>query len=172
AARPRQRAQPLAPQGHRPVGFVPGPPRSGEGARRWESLAAAAERHGISARRIGPFPPTMAGGAAAADAALGTGATAAVAHNDLLAIGVLRRCAERNVSVPGELSDVGYDDILGADFCSPPLTTLAGKYEESGRTAVDMLLAMRDRDGTRPPRRRVVLPSHLAIRRSTGPAPR
>ncbi|TDC78600.1 LacI family DNA-binding transcriptional regulator [Actinomadura sp. 7K507] len=167
----RQIVEHLASLGHRSIVFLGGPPRSWLGARRWDSLAAAAGQHGISARRIGPFPPTMAGGAAAADAALGTGATAAVAHNDLLAIGVLRRCAERGVSVPGDLSVVGYDDIFGADFCSPPLTTLAGQFEESGRTAVDMLLAMRDRHGVRPPRDRVILPSHLAIRRSTGPAP-
>ncbi|WP_368077481.1 substrate-binding domain-containing protein [Actinomadura sp. WMMB 499] len=83
----------------------------------------------------------------------------------------MRRCAERGVAVPGDLSVVGYDDIFGADFCSPPLTTLAGQFEESGRTAVDMLLAMRDRHGARPARDRVVLPSHLAIRRSTGPLP-
>ncbi|WP_243716644.1 LacI family DNA-binding transcriptional regulator [Actinomadura sp. KC345] len=167
----RQIVEHLASLGHRSIVFLGGPPRSWLGARRWESLAPAAGRHGIAARRIGPFPPTMAGGAAAADAALGTGATAAVAHNDLLAIGVLRRCAERGVSVPGDLSVVGYDDIFGADFCSPPLTTLAGQFEESGRTAVDMLLAMRDRHGVRPPRDRVILPSHLAIRHSTGPAP-
>ncbi|MFG2086886.1 LacI family DNA-binding transcriptional regulator [Spirillospora sp. NPDC048824] len=168
----RQIVEHLASLGHRSIVFLGGPPRSWLGARRWESLAVAAGRHGISARRIGPFPPTVAGGAAAADAALGTGATAAVAHNDLLAIGVLRRCAERGVAVPEDISVVGYDDIFGADFCSPPLTTLAGQFEESGRTAVDMLLAMRDRDGVRPARDQVVLPSHLAIRRSTGPTPR
>ncbi|RAY12731.1 LacI family transcriptional regulator [Actinomadura craniellae] len=168
----RQIVEHLASLGHRSIVFLAGPPRSWLGARRWESLTAAAGRHGVSAQRIGPFPPTLAGGGAAADAALGTGATAAVAHNDLLAIGVLRRCAERGVAVPEDLSVVGYDDIFGADFCSPPLTTLAGQFQESGRTAVDMLLAMRDRHGARPARNQVVLPSHLAIRRSTGPAPR
>ena len=167
----RQIVEHLASLGHRSIVFLGGPPRSWLGVRRWESLVAAAGGHDIAVQRIGPFPPTMTGGAAAADAALGTGATAAVAHNDLLAIGVLRRCAERGVSVPGDLSVVGYDDIFGADFCSPPLTTLAGQFGESGRTAVDMLLAMRDRHGVRPPRDRVVLPSHLAIRQSSGPAP-
>jgi DNA-binding LacI/PurR family transcriptional regulator len=45
--------------------------------------------------RLGPFAPTLDGGPAAADAGLASGATALVAYNDLLAIGVLRRLEER-----------------------------------------------------------------------------
>ncbi|QBI53619.1 substrate-binding domain-containing protein [Streptomonospora litoralis] len=94
-----------------------------------------------------------------------------VAHNDLLAIGILRRLAERGVRVPDELSVAGYDDILGADFCVPALTTLSGPQEEAGRAAVEILLTRGSaaEDGAGP--RRVVLPSHLVIRDSTGPAP-
>src|SRR5699024_11286722 len=61
------------------------------------------------------------------DAALVSGATAFVAHNDLLAMGVLRRLAERGVAVPDQVSVVGYDDIFGADLCVPALTTLSGQ---------------------------------------------
>ncbi len=52
----------------------------------------------------------------------------------------------------GQLSVVGFDDIFGADFCHPPLTT------------VDLLL------GTRTDVR-VVLPTDLMVRDSTGPRP-
>ena len=60
--------------------------------------------------RLGPFTPTIAGGAA--DAALVSKATAVIAFNDLLALGVIRRLAERDVDVPGRIIVVGYDDIL------------------------------------------------------------
>jgi LacI family transcriptional regulator len=110
-------------------------------------------------------------GGAAADAGLGHGATALIAHNDLLAIGVLRRLAERGVAVPADISVVGYDDIFGADFCSPPLTTLAGPLENAGRAVVNVLLGRLDRtpESHRPPAR-IMLPTHLVIRGSSGVA--
>ncbi len=168
----RQIIEHLASLGHRSVAYLAGPRRSWLAAQRWRAVQPVVRRFGMSATRLGPFPPAVHGGAAAADAALGSGVTAAIAHNDLLAIGMLRRFAERGVRVPEDISVVGYDDIFGADFCSPPLTTLAGPFEEAGRVAVDLLLSMRDPVRNHPPRRDVVLPSHLAIRGSTGHAGR
>ena len=98
---------------------------------------------------------------AAADVGLASGATALVAFNDLMAIGVLRRLEQRGVAVPEALSVVGHDDIFGADFCHPPLTTVASPVEEAGRALVGLLL-----DG-RPDT--VVLPTELRVRASTGP---
>ena len=167
----RQIVEHLASLDHRSVAYLAGPRASWADARRWRALEAAAERLGLTATRLGPFPPSVAGGGAAADAAVGQGATAVVAFNDLLAIGVLRRFAERGLDVPGDVSVVGYDDIFGADFCSPPLTTLAAPIEDAGRSAVGLLLEMVDRAATGPGRR-VVLPSHLRIRGSSGPAGR
>ncbi len=165
----RQVVEHLASLGHRSLAFLAGPRVSWLGAQRWRALTTAATRLGISVTRLGPFPPAMAGGAAAADAALGCDATAVVAHNDLLAIGVLRRFAERGVRVPEDINVVGYDDIFGADFCSPSLTTLAGSFQEAGRAAVDLLLEALDPHGNNHARQ-VVLPSHLVVRGSTGPA--
>lgn len=167
----RQIVEHLASLDHRSVAYLAGPRASWADARRWRALEAAAKRLGLTATRLGPFPPSVAGGAAAADAAVGHGASAVVAFNDLLAIGVLRRFAERGLDVPGDVSVVGYDDIFGADFCSPPLTTLAAPIEDAGRSAVGLLLEMVDRTAVNP-RRRVVLPSHLRIRGSSGPAGR
>ncbi len=167
----RQIIEHLASLGHRSVVYLAGPRRSWLATQRWRAVEPVARRFGMSAARLGPFPPAVHGGAAAADAAIGSGATAAIAYNDLLAIGMLRRFAERGVRVPEDISVVGYDDIFGADFCSPPLTTLAGPFAEAGRVAVDLLLSMRDPVRNHPPRRDVVLPSHLAIRGSTGQAP-
>jgi LacI family transcriptional regulator len=101
---------------------------------------------------------------------LNTGATACVAFNDLLAIGMLGRFAERGVSVPGDISVVGCDDIFGADFCNPPLTTITAPIEQAGRVAVSILLAQLNGTGAAG-RHAATLPTHLTIRESSGPAP-
>ncbi|MBQ1081998.1 MULTISPECIES: LacI family DNA-binding transcriptional regulator [unclassified Nocardiopsis] len=162
----------LASLGHRSIVYLSGPHQSWLANQRWKALRAAAERRGLSVARLGPFPPRVSGGGAAADAALVSGATALVAHNDLLAIGVLRRLSERGVAVPGEVSVVGYDDIFGADLCVPALTTLAGPEDEAGRVAVELLLRKGSLSTAHPAPQRVVLPTHLVIRDSTGPAAR
>jgi LacI family transcriptional regulator len=167
----RQIVEHLVGLGHTSIAFLAGPQASWMAAQRWRALSAAARRLRTTAVRLGPFAPTVEGGTAAADAALDAKVTAVVAHNDLLAIGVLRRFAQRGTDVPGDVSVVGYDDIFGADFCSPSLTTLAGPLDEAGSVAMEVLLdliAARDGSG---PRRDVVLPSHLVVRESTGPSP-
>jgi LacI family transcriptional regulator len=158
--------------GHRDIGYVSGPERSWSNEARWHAMRAAADRHGREFRRVGPFPPGRRSGSAAADAVLNTGATACVVFNDLLAIGMLHRFRERGVRVPGDLSVVGCDDIFGADFCNPPLTTLAAPIEQAGRVAVSLLLSRLDQRSPQVLRRAVVLPTHLVIRESTGPAAR
>ena len=133
--------------------------------RRWKSIRSRGAELGVETRQVGPFAPSQFGGAAAADAAVADGATAVIAFNDLMAIGVIRRLAERGVAVPGEVSVVGFDDVFGSDFCSPSLTTLASPAEEIGRAAVRLLL---EPAGARA--HSIVLPTHLVIRNSTGPA--
>ena len=158
----------LAALGHRRIAYLSGPRRSWSEGRRWAALTAVAARSGVTAQRLGPYEPTLAGGPAAADAGLATGATALVAYNDLLAIGVLRRLEERGVPVPDAVSVTGFDDVFGADFCHPPLTTVAAPTEEAGRLLVDVLLGDRAADGEP---ERIVLPAPLRVRASTGPGP-
>ncbi|WP_061018474.1 LacI family DNA-binding transcriptional regulator, partial [Microbacterium sp. CCH5-D1] len=115
-----QAVEHLASLGHRRICYVAGPPTSWASNLRWRAVAAACERLGIEHTKVGPYQPRTKAGAAAADAALNTGATACVAFNDLLAIGMLIRLKERGVRVPEDMSIVGCDDIFGADFCNPP----------------------------------------------------
>ncbi len=165
--------------GHRRIAYVSGPEASWPNEGRWRALQRAARRHSIQPLRIGPFAPKKHAGAAAADSALNTGVTACVCFNDLLAIGMLMRLRERGVRVPDDISIVGCDDIFGADFCNPPLTTLTAPIEQAGRVAVSILLARLDTSSASTPlgivprgRRAAQLPTHLTIRASTGPAPR
>ena len=108
--------------------------------------------------------PTLDQGVSAADVGLGSGATALVAFNDLLAIGLLQRLRRRNVEVPGEISVVGHDDIFGAEICDPPLTTVHTDVEHAGRTLVDLVLGRIFSRRDTP----IVIPSRLVVRESTG----
>jgi LacI family repressor for deo operon, udp, cdd, tsx, nupC, and nupG len=165
----RQIVDHLASYGHRSFVFAGGPPESWSGARRWHGLKTAAGERGMEARRFGPYMPTLGGGPAAADAAMGAGATAIVCHNDMLAIGVMRRLAERGQRIPEDVSVVGFDDVFGADFCHPTLTTLAERTEDAGSRAVELLVQQIPNRPTDAPTR--ILPTHLVVRDSTGPAP-
>ena len=165
----------LASLGHTRFAYLAGPRASWSDSRRWRALQSVARQRGLRMLRIGPLPPTVDGGVVATDAVLAEGVTAVVAFNDLLAIGVLRRLRELGVDVPGQVSVLGCDDIFGADFCDPPLTTLTAPIELAGRAAVELLLSRLDlgrRHGVSSGRHRdVVLPTTLTIRGSTGPAP-
>ncbi|MEJ3651390.1 LacI family DNA-binding transcriptional regulator [Actinomycetes bacterium KLBMP 9759] len=167
-----QAVEHLASLGHRKLAYAAGPAGSWSNGRRWRAVYTAARRLGLQAVRLGPFPPTVRAGAAAADAVINTGASAVLAFNDLLAIGMLGRLAERGVDVPGEMSVVGCDDIFGADFCHPALTTLTAPIERAGRVATDMLLDLLGRGtGRSAHREQELLATTLTVRESTGLAP-
>lgn len=161
----RQIIEHLTALGHRSVAYLAGPRAAWTDDERWRALSAAAADARVELTRLGPFLPTREQGAAAADVGYASGATALVAFNDLLAIGVLQRLERRGIEVPGEVSVVGYDDIFGADFCHPPLTTVTGPVEDAGRSVVDVMLAVIGGGAAR----QVVVPTQLRIRESTGP---
>lgn len=166
-----QAVEHLVSLGHRSIAYVSGPETSWSNESRWRAFAKATSAHAITPTRLGPYSPRQLAGAAAADAAINAGVTAVIAFNDLLAIGMLQRLASRGVRVPEDLSVVGCDDIFGADFCNPPLTTLAAPIEQTGRLAVSMLLARLDPQAAPGARNTATLPTYLTVRGSTGPAP-
>ena len=161
----RQIVEHLVALGHRSIAYLAGPPTSWTDAERWRALSTHAQRTGAAIIRLGPFSPTLEHGSAAADVGMASGATGLVAFDDLLAIGMLRRLEHRGVDVPRAFSVVGYDDIFGADFCHPPLTTVASPAEQAGRSLIDLLLRRQDEL----PDLRIVLPTQLRVRDSTGP---
>ena len=165
-----QIVQHLASLGHRSFTYCAGPPRSWMVAARWTALKRAADTHGLQAHRIGPYNPNVGSGGAAADGAVRTDCTAIVAHNDLLAIGIIRRLTQRGIGVPEDISVIGFDDIFASELVHPALTTMAGPGSHAGRLAVELVIdqfaarAYRDDGVTR-------LPMQLVLRESSGPAP-
>jgi len=162
--------------GHRHVAYVGGPRASWSDAERRGGLEP--DYHGIADLRTSPlghFPPTFEGGVAAADLVIASGATATLAHNDLIALGLLDRLRGRGIAVPDALSVVGFDDVPAASFVSPALTTVAVPLDRLGHAAVDLLL---DPDATvdsvEPRGASSALPSRLlpvalVVRGSSGP---
>ena len=166
----RQAVDHLAALGHRRVAFVAGPRTSWSGAQRERGLRAAAAAGGTELVHLGYFPPQFEGGVAAADLALASGATAVIAYNDVVALGLLSRLGARGVPVPAAISVVGCDDIGMSAMSHPALTTVAVPKRSAGRATVGLLLSMLDAAQDAGPLHRE-LPTQLIVRGTTDVAP-
>ncbi|MFE7794765.1 LacI family DNA-binding transcriptional regulator [Streptomyces sp. NPDC057460] len=93
--------------------------------------------------------------------------TAIFAGNDQMAMGVLAAFAELGVKVPDDVSLVGFDDIAGAGYMVPALTTIRQDFATLGRSSIELLLRMLRGE---PAARERIAPA-LVVRRSTA-APR
>ncbi len=111
--------------GHRKIAYVGGPAASWSTRTR---LAAArtvvAEHPDTELIDIGSFQPYVSGGIAAADLLVASGATAALAFNDLVALDLLDRLHRRGIGVPHEISVVGVDNTPMSALTSPALTSV------------------------------------------------
>ncbi len=155
----------LAELGHRSVAYLSGPEDSWMNSRRLAQLRVAAKHAGLACVRLGPFAASHDGGRAAAAAVLDAEATAVVAFDDVMASGVLAELGQRRVSVPGDVSVIGCDDVAFSRMLHPSLSSIASAPEDLARIALEML--------TEPPTRRryARVPTTFVPRRSTGPAP-
>jgi alanine racemase len=86
-----------------------------------------------------------------------------------MALGVVRTVRQRGLSVPGDVSVIGYDDSMLMAFTDPPLTTLRQSVHAMGTAAVQAL--MDEINGTRAPRDEFMFRPELIVRNSTGAAP-
>lgn len=94
--------------------------------------------------------------------------TAVLAMSDELALGVMDAAHDLGLTVPDDLSIVGFDDAPTAAAARPPLTTVHQDLREKGRVATRLLLDQLD--GPVAPRS-IVLPTRLVVRGSTAPPP-
>lgn len=160
----------LAAHGHRGLVYLSGPAGSWSNAQRRHALRTHTRRRGLDLTVLGPYLPSYEAGVQAADRVLDTRATAVVAYDDQMALGVLSRLHERGAAVPADVSVVGCDDVLPMGLARPALTTVSAPCEVVGRAAVELLLAGRGGAPARPTDTRY--PGQLVVRASTGPAPR
>jgi len=92
--------------------------------------------------------------------------TALWAQNDLMAIGALNRLRELGISVPGDVSLMGLDDVADSRMCVPSLTTIAQPYREIAVAAVNLLLNLSP--GEIIGNQKIYLPPTLVVRDTTG----
>ena len=160
--------------GHRRVALIGDPPPefrfdwSRDRTRGYERALAAA---GIEVQpdyvREGTRLPHVARAIATELLSLPERPTAVFAASDTQAIGVLEAARALGISVPGELSVVGFDDIEVAAYVG--LTTVRQPLVESGRRGADILLDVLAGHGIAPLRE--LLPLELVVRGTTGSAP-
>jgi LacI family transcriptional regulator len=122
--------------GHRRLVYLRGPARAWSERARQRALHAAAGPD-LEIVQV-PCGASSTDGHRAADAALATRATAVMAFSDYVALGALARFEELGVSVPGDVSLTGFDDIAISRLVSPRLTTMAVPRQELGRRAWEL----------------------------------
>jgi LacI family repressor for deo operon, udp, cdd, tsx, nupC, and nupG len=156
----------LAGNGHRRIAYVAGPPESWMSERRWEGVQAACEWSRLEAVRLESAKPTVDGGRQTARDVRASGATAVLTYNDLLAIGLMQELQAAGITVPDQISIVGFDDIFGADFTTPPLTTVRSPLGECGAGAATRLLDLLHGSGE--PAGTLSVETELVLRGSSG----
>jgi LacI family transcriptional regulator len=157
--------------GHRRIGFVAGR-RDLESARlREAAYRRALEQAGIAADPElvgeGGYDAESAGAATEALLALDRPPTAIFAASDVMALAAAATAAARGLTIPDDLSVVGFDNVPESALATPPLTTVEQPIRQMGIEAVRILMEL-FADPGRPPER-VVLPTRLVVRRSTAP---
>jgi len=96
--------------------------------------------------------------------------TALFVTNNLMTLGALRAIAQLDLSVPDDLSLVGFDDMDWYPVANPPITAVAQPaYEIGARAAQRLLLRIRSRRRLKP--EKILLPTELIVRASTAPPP-
>jgi DNA-binding LacI/PurR family transcriptional regulator len=131
----------LASLGHERIGLVLGPPDHVPSRRKLAAFEAVARAAGgaHTAELVERTMFSLEGGHAAATRLIGQGATGIVCASDPMALGAIRAARRAGLSVPGDVSVVGYDDSAFMNCTDPPLTTVRQPIEAIGRAAVAIL---------------------------------
>ena len=127
--------------GHSRIAHVAGPDDSMDATERVRGWSAALSEHGLVAHEPlrGDWSPSSG---FAAGLALAPHFTAVFSAHDPMALGVMHALQTRSVSIPGDVSIVGFDDIPEAEHFTPPLTTVRQDFAELGRTVMSTLLGL------------------------------
>ncbi len=160
--------------GHRHIAFMRGQTFSSDSDDRWKSLMAVAKELGIDVPpelvvhlQLNISSPELGYPVVQQLLTQKRPFTALISFNDIAAIGAIRAFRDHNIRVPEDVSVVGFDDIQGAAYHNPSLTTIRQPLHNMGTTAARLLL-QRLRGQRDCPDQIAIVPE-LIIRESTLP---
>ncbi|WP_127503278.1 LacI family DNA-binding transcriptional regulator [Actinoplanes solisilvae] len=160
--------------GHRRIGMISGPHRFIGTQRKLAGYRQAMQRElDIADNAVDDYVSLtlfgVEGGEVAADRLLAMGATGLVCGSDLMALGAIRAARRRGLSVPHDVSVIGFDDSPLIAFTDPPLTTLRQPVTAMAVAAVRSL--MDEINGHGAPHSEYLFRPELVVRDSTAKAP-
>jgi LacI family transcriptional regulator len=154
--------------GHTRIGCITGGAHLSVSQDRLRGYIAAFEEHDLPYEESwivhGEF--RMESGYALAKELLEQKVTAIFAQNDMIAFGVYNYLREIGLSIPKDISLVGFDDVPFASMLDVPLTTVSQMIQDMGRRAIDVLLTRRGMTDNSD-RVHLILQPELVIRKST-----
>jgi DNA-binding LacI/PurR family transcriptional regulator len=157
--------------GHRRIAHIAGASRIPSGILRRDAFLDFMKRHlpGEPTPAIYEGDFRLDGGRRAASEILASAElpTAVIAANDMMALGAMREFRKAGLSIPADISIVGFDDIAFAALSEPPLTTVCSPRAEIGRRVVEALVALIEHPEQQGSELRI--PTHLITRDSTAP---
>jgi len=157
--------------GHRRIAFLGGRPDLESARLREEGYRTALVGAGIPVDpeliRVGGYRPETADQPAHELLTLPDRPTAVFAANDISAIRTMEVARSLGLSVPEDLSVIGFDNVPESALTSPPLTTISQPIRRMGSEAISLLIAMMD--GTSEGGTHVTLPTELVERASCAP---
>lgn len=160
--------------GHRRIAFIAGNPGTGQSAERYRGYCEALVAAGIepdSALVVqGAFNQTSGYAATEQLMALPNPPSAIFAANDEMAFGAMDALKSRGLSVPGDVSVIGFDDIPTSSYVFPKLTTMRPPYDAMSERAVTEVIALIQGAEIKPAKIRYSL--ELVMRDSTAPPAR
>lgn len=162
--------------GHRHAWFVTGPEEAVDSQERLHGFREGLAERGVQLRKTDVLSAQSFRAEAGVDAGqkwLKTprkqAPTAVVLANDALAFGFMRTVLQAGISIPEQVSVVGFDGVPEGALCWPGLTSAAQPIQEMGRYACNALMEMVEGHSTRSSTREFAMT--LVVRESTGPAP-
>jgi DNA-binding LacI/PurR family transcriptional regulator len=129
----------LESNGHHALAYLGGPSASWAAGERRNAVRQTGRKVGFEVEEIVVPSPTFDAAVSMVDRVVDSGASAVVAFNDQMALGVIAGLSNLGVAVPGDISVIGFDDVPMAAMVAPPLTTIRMPTEEAGSLAVEML---------------------------------
>ena len=172
----RMALQHLQSLGHEEIAFLKGQTFSSDSVVRWDAIVEVAEELGVRIRpeltvQIEGTDSTPVIGYPVGKQLLARkkAFTAVFAYNDISAIGAIWAFREAGLRVPEDVSVVGFDDIPGAAFGNPALTTVRQPLLRMGQIAAQTVIERIEERGTYQPE--IAIEPEFVVRESSGPAP-